>query len=263
MDSALDDVEFLARSAHRVATLDALSEGPHDRAALRDAIGASDPTIGRILGDFGERGWTRREGDAYVLTASGSYVARHFATLLDHVRSERRLRDAWKWLPDDLDGFDLDLVTDAVVTTIEPGDPYAPANRCASFYPGTTRLRGFDAALTSPHNFETLHRLVVDGMETEFVLSRAVAAHIRRAYPERERRVRESGHLELWLNDDLPTARLTIFDDRVGVGGYDPDTGVLAVYVDTDDPAVREWAVSTFEAVRREATPAPPGRPTS
>lgn len=256
MDASLEDVEFLARSAHRVAVLEALAQGPHDRDELRAESGASDPTVGRILGDFEERNWVRRDNHRYAVTDTGDFVAEHFSALLERMETERRLRDVWELLPGDLDGFTLDLVSDAVVTTIEPGDPYAPANRCASFYPTTDRVRGFDAAVTAPHNYEALSELVLAGLEAEFVIPREVSENIRAAYPEAQRAARESGNLQDWWHDDLPLCRVIVFDHRVGVGGYDPESGVLAVYVDSDAPDLREWAVSTFERFRREARPA-------
>lgn len=263
MDRTLEDVAFLARSAHRVAVLGALEDGPRESDELRAETGASDPTIGRILGDFEARGWTRRDGHAYALTRPGAFVADHFSALLERMDTERRLRDVWGLLPGDLDGFTLDLVADAVVTTVEPGDPYAPANRCASFYPKTDRVRGFDAALTAPHNFEALSELIGDGLEVEFVLPPDVSRNLRASYPEAERAMAASDNVTMWWNDALPLCRVIVFDDRVGVGGYDPDSGVLAVYVDSAAPDLREWAVSTFERFRREARPAVEERTTT
>jgi len=253
MDSSLADVQFLSRSAHRVAVLEELSAGPRERDELRVATGASDPTIGRILGDFEERGWAVREDRAYALTDPGAFVAEHFSSLLGRLSTERRLRDVWHMLPGELDGFDLDLIADAVVTTTEPGDPYAPANRCASFYPGTDRVRGLDAALTAPHNFDTLAGLIRDGLEVEFILPPEVSENLMSSYPESERTMRESANVTTWWSDTLPMYRVIVFDDRVGVGGYDPGSGVLAVYVDSDAPKLREWAIETFEAFRRTA----------
>lgn len=256
MVPSLEDVAFLSRSVHRVAVLNELADGPRERGDLREGVGASDPTIGRILNDFERRRWIRRDDHQYVLTRPGGFVAEHFSTLVEQMETERTFRDVWHLLPGELDGFTLDLVADAVVTTVEPGDPYAPANRCASFYPTTDRVRGFDAALTAPHNFETLAELVLGGLEAEFVLSPDVAMNLRASYPESERRIGSSDNLTTWWNESLPMNRLVVFDDRVGIGGYDPDSGVLAVYVDSDAPELREWAVSTFERFRRESRPA-------
>lgn len=65
-DAPLDDIAFLARSAHRVGVLDALAEGQRERDQLRDATGASSPTLGRILADFEERHWVARDGRPYL-----------------------------------------------------------------------------------------------------------------------------------------------------------------------------------------------------
>lgn len=55
MDSAVEEIEFLARLGHRVGLLKTLAEDPCDRADLCAVTGASSPTMGRILGDFETR----------------------------------------------------------------------------------------------------------------------------------------------------------------------------------------------------------------
>ena len=258
MDDTLADVAFLSRSGHRVGILRTLAAGPRDREALRAATGASDPTVGRILGDFESRGWVRRRGHEYVVTGPGAFVADRFASLLDQLAAERRLRDVWRWLPAELDGFALELVADAEVTVVEPGDPYGPANRCASLYRETDSLRAVDAALTAPHHFAELYGQVAEGTTADVVLPAAVSRTIAETYPERAAEVLASGNLSLWLHDDLPLYRLLVFDDRVGIGGYDPDSGVLQAFVDTAAPDARAWVVSTIEALIEAARPLDP-----
>ncbi|MFB6130761.1 MAG: helix-turn-helix transcriptional regulator [Salinigranum sp.] len=253
MGSSIEDVAFLARSAHRVGVLAELAEGSCDRETLREATGASDPTVGRILGDFESRGWSVRVGREYELTRTGAYVAEHFAELLAKMDVERKLRDVWTWLPGELEGFTVGTLADAVVTTVGPGDPYGPATRCGSLFREAKWVRGFDAGLTAPHHFEALYQLIVDGMDAEMILPADVSARIRETYPEKAAAVRESDHFTLWCTDALPLYRLTIFDHRVGVGGYDPDSGVLQVYADTDSEEARTWAEATFESFRRES----------
>jgi len=253
MGSTLDDVRFLVDSENRVDALTALREGPCDRDELQATTGASAPTVGRVLGDFEERGWVRRDGHEYELTKPGAYVADHFTNFFDRMDTERRLRDIWQWLPSELSDFTLELVADSVVTVGEPGDPYGPANRCASLYRETEQLRGFDAALTAPHHFEELYHQIVDGMNTEIIFPPTVSENIASTYPKKASEVLESDSFTLWLHDGLPLYRVLIFDDRVGIGGYDADSGVLQVYVDTDAPEARTWAKSTFASYRREA----------
>ena len=71
MTRQLDEIEFLARSVHRVGVLDVLAEGPRDRDDLRAATGASSPTIGRVLADLEDRRWIERAGATYELTPLG------------------------------------------------------------------------------------------------------------------------------------------------------------------------------------------------
>ena len=120
----------------------------------------------------------------------------------------------------------------------------------------TTRLRGFDAVVSSPVSFEILSERILEGLAAEFIVTPAVDERLRASYPELYRTVRESDLFTLWVNTDLPLVRLVIFDDRVGIGGYDPETGMLAVYVDTDDPAVRDWADATVTEQQERGTPA-------
>lgn len=62
----------------------------------------------------------------------------------------------------------------------------------------------------------------------------------------------ESDQLTLSAHDDLPSG-LAIFDDRIGLGGYDADSGMLPAFVDTDDPDAREWALKRHERYREAA----------
>lgn len=79
-----------------------------------------------------------------------------------------------------------------------------------------------------------------------------VVVDVMESYPEKCVEVCVSGNLDIWLHDALPFG-LAIFDDRIGVAVADPESGALRSFVDTDDPAAREWAETIFEAFREEA----------
>ena len=53
-------------------------------------------------------------------------------------------------------------------------------------------------------------------------------------------------------HNDLPSYGVGIFDDRVAVSGYDPDSGTVQVLIDTPAPEAREWAESIYRSYRRE-----------
>lgn len=143
MDGPTADIEFLARSGHRPRVLAALAERRRDRHDLRDLTGASSPTMGRILGDFEERNWVRRDGSTYELTPLGEFVARKFAALREAMETERTLGDVWRWLPREIHGFSVDLFADAVVSYPGTGYPSEPVARASRLIEETGRMRGF------------------------------------------------------------------------------------------------------------------------
>lgn len=258
MTSALDEVEFLARSAHRVTVLDALAGRPRDRAALRRVTGASSPTVGRILADFQERQWVARDGPTYELTPLGEFVAERFGALCEAMETERKLRDVWQWLPREMEGFSVDAFADAVVSYPGPGYPYQPVARVTQLIEGIDAMRGFGSTVFKSINNETVYRAVVDGMDYESIYTPAVLEATVAWNPERVAEAVACDNCVILLGDDLPEESpfgITIFDDRVGICCHDSETGMLEAFVDTDAPEAREWAVSVYERHRADARP--------
>lgn len=143
-----------------------------------------------------------------------------------------------------------------VVTVSAVDDPYRPVNRFVSLLRETDRFRfvGFELALLEPCRDELCQR-VVDGMTTEVIDPLSVVSYIRTAYPEQSERTLASGNLTVLVSQELPEYGLSLFDDRIGICSYHPDSGTVRAFVDTDDGEVREWAVSTYDSYRREARP--------
>ncbi|MCU4740569.1 MarR family transcriptional regulator [Halobacteria archaeon AArc-m2/3/4] len=252
----LDDIEFLARSEHRVTALAALAEGPQSRADLQTLTGASASTIGRTLREFEHRRWSKRDGHRFEATQLGTFVASGLQDLLDRIETEHTLRDVWQWLPTEESGFTLEMGTDAVVTEATVTDPYGPVNRFVSLLRETDRFRfvGFDVALLEPCKDE-LSRRITGGMHTEIIDPPSVARYILSTYAEHCSEPLESGNLVVRLHDDLPSYGISLFDDRIGISGYNPDSGTVQVFLDTDAPVAREWAESTYDSYRRDARP--------
>ncbi|WP_368410966.1 helix-turn-helix transcriptional regulator [Halomarina pelagica] len=256
MSSAIEDIEFLARSAHRVGVLDSLAERPRDRNDLRAATGASSPTMGRILDDFETRRWIVREGRAYRLTPLGRFVVERFADLREAMEIERKLRDVWRWLPREMEGFSVDLFADAVVSYPGPGYPYQPVERVTQLIEGTSAMRGFGTTVFKSINNETVCRAVVDGMDYEYIYAPETLEATVAWDPEAVARAAACENCTILVHDDLPDEHrcgLGIFDDRVGICCHDAETGMLEAVIDTDSPEAREWAVSVFERHRVDA----------
>lgn len=253
-DTSVEDVAYLTRSDHRVLALGAVAERPRSRSALRDITGASASTVSRMVREFENRRWLVRNGQQYEATELGAFVASGVEELLERLDTERRLRDVWEYLPTEVDGFTIEMVSDAVVTTAEANDPYRPINRFVSLLRDTDRFRfvGSDLALLEPCKDEFRQR-VLDGMHTEIIDPPTVARHVLSTYPEHCTPALETGNLTVLLHEDLPPCGVSLFDRRIGISCYDPANGTVRAFVDTDAPEAREWAESTYASYRRDA----------
>jgi len=256
MDSPLDEIEFLARSPHRVEVLDALAEQPHSRADLRALTGTSSSTIGRMLGEFESRNWIIRGGHQYTVTPLGGFVAAGMIDLVERMEIERTFRDVWQWLPTGVIGFDIELFVDAVVTVPEFGSPDRTVSRFVKLVEETETIRGFSPT-TVNSDMEALFRNAIDGMETELMWPADLTEAVLASHPEQASAAIESGNLTVLTNDDLPCS-CAIFDDRIGLGGYDRETGIMRVAIDTDALEARRWAEALYDSYRRDARPLDP-----
>jgi predicted transcriptional regulator len=258
MSPGIDNIQFLATSAHRVGVLEALRDGPTDRQELCEATGASSPTVGRVLADFSERRWLVRDGPTYGLTPLGEYVADRFLAFRDAMEIEEKLRDVWHWLPVEMPGFSVDLFADAVVSYPGPGYPYEPVERLSQLIASTSSLRGFDNIVFKSSNLETACGAVLEGMTFEYVFTPEALEGTFAWNPDRIMEVTACENAAVFVHDHLPDGDrcgLGIVDDRAGICCHDAETGALVAVIDTDAPEAREWAISVFEEVRAEATP--------
>ncbi|MDX1744532.1 MAG: MarR family transcriptional regulator [Halobacteriales archaeon] len=259
--SPIEDIAYLARSEHRAPTLVALTVRPRSRSELWEMTGVSSSTIRRTLSEFEARKWIRRDGYQYETTPLGAFVATAVAELIERVEIDRKLRDVWHLLPDEEGGFSVEMCADAIVTVADADDPYRPVNRFVELLRETDRLRfaGLDVAMLEPCK-EVLCQHIVDGVEAEVINPPRVANYIRSTCPELFSEALGSGNLTVRLHDELPTYGVCVFDDRIAISAYDPDSITVRVLVDTDDPDAREWAESTYQFYWR-TTPTLPLEP--
>jgi predicted transcriptional regulator len=258
MGDATEAIEFLARSEHRVAALEALSERRYDRRDLREATGASDPTIGRALRDFEDRSWVVRDGPSYELTPLGEFVSERFLELRAGMRTCETLREVWQWLPREMEGFAVESFEDLVVSYPGPSYPYTPVERVSHLLESTDSIRGLGTTIYKSGNLEVFCRRVLEGMEMEYIYSLPILRAIVDWNPELTASAFERDNCTVLVHDALPDddrCGLNIMDDCIGICGHDPDTAQLEAVIDTGSPAAREWAESVYERYRREARP--------
>jgi predicted transcriptional regulator len=258
MEEALEEIEFLALSANRVAVLRALADRPHTRTDLAASTDASQPTLGRILGDFEERRWVARTGEGYAATATGRLVAEGVGELLARIETDRRLRPVLEWLPTAAMDFDLGRLREATITVPSRTRPSAPLQRELELIGESASVRICSHALNE-RSLATIRERVLDSPEIvgfEGVLSRAAIdgltadAGLRSALRE----LLGAPNATICVHDgEIPVA-VTITDERTHLLLRDDD-GVLRAAIDTDDADVRSWAERTHEHYRATATP--------
>ena len=258
MDETPDDGTFLVSSAHRVGVLEALAEGPCDRNDLREATGASSPTMGRILSAFEDRHWIEREGSTYRLTSLGQFVAERLGTFLEELSAEKRLRDVAPWLPVELDGFRVDLLTDAVVSYPGPGYPYEPLERNAQLMEHTESIRGFGMVMLKSNVLEVFFESVADGLDVEMIYPPHVLETMLAWDRETVAESLELDNHAVYVHEDLPNSEwcgLCLTDDRLSICCYESETGMIRSLVDTGSPRAYTWGESIVERYRADARP--------
>ncbi|WP_049972478.1 helix-turn-helix transcriptional regulator [Haladaptatus cibarius] len=245
------DSEIVVTAVKRANTLRALSEHPLARSELQADIGVSRTTTHRIVRDLTEKSLVRRVDGNYELTPLGRIVATEVGELQDTVELATRLEPLLPAL--DGTGINVELFTDATITVQEPGDPYRPVRRFVSLLRDSETLRGFDTTTIAPMYVDEIRENIFDGMQTEIIYLPTVIDQLFTDHREATSHAIEIGNLDLLVHEQLPFG-LVMFDDRIGIGGYD-DTGVLRIFADTTNPDVRTWAESLYEQYYEEAMP--------
>ncbi|WP_336337906.1 helix-turn-helix transcriptional regulator [Haloarcula brevis] len=256
MESALEEIEFLALSSNRVEVLRLLASGPHTRGELAAETGASQATLGRIIADFEERSWIRRTAGEYVATATGRIVADGFTDLLDSLETERGLRDIVEYLPTDAMDFDLRHLADATITVPSQTRPNAPLQRLLDLLRDAETVRTFSHAFNDQTIRVVQERVSAGDQQFSGVFSPGAIDALTaddRLRAQLESLLAEPAASVRVRSDGVPLA-VMVADDVVHMLLRD-DSGVLRASLDTTAPAVREWAVETFDTYWESAEP--------
>ncbi|WP_267643627.1 helix-turn-helix transcriptional regulator [Haloarchaeobius amylolyticus] len=251
----VDDVAFLVRAPNRAAVLTALVDAPCDRAGLRDRIGASRVTIGRITTDLEARGWVEREGTRYRATRAGQTVARAYQRFRDVVDTTRHLEDLFEYLPVRAFDFEVSVLHDAEVVAPTPTSPNQHISRLAALFEAATTVSMVVHAV-SPEIVASSHEAArAEAHVTRGVVTPEVTDAIRANDTVRAQVVEmvQTGGLELFERPSVPF-QVGVYDETAIISA-DDEQGVPRGIVVTESPAVREWVLDEYERLRAEATP--------
>lgn len=254
----LADIEFLARSPHRVTVLQALAEAPRTRHELKETADVSRVTISRLVDDLEERDWIVHDNGQYEATARGRMVAREFSRLRANLEVGDSLDDALEWLPVEEFEFDLARLHDADLLRAESWEDQTEAIRhAAQCVEGATEIRG--TAIGFSHEVvEEIRNLVVSGEGTfEMVVDETAFRMIQNDDGLRRRFEdildAENGALYRYTGA-APLHMVTTFDDLVVICGH-VDEGPPPGTLETEDSEIHDWARSYFERVLLDAEP--------
>ncbi|WP_265111222.1 helix-turn-helix transcriptional regulator [Halosolutus halophilus] len=256
LDAAGDrvDTDLLGDIVRHGPVLEALRTEPLDRREIEARLNVSRATSHRFTQWLDEQGFVEKVEGRFQLTGRGEAVADEMLRFEANVRTVHRLAPLLDVICEDHQEFVIEPFVDARVTLAEPDAPYQPVRRFVSLLRESETFRGFNTTHMAPLVLGEFHHQIFEETDTEIVYLPRIVETLFETYPERAREAIDRGHLALRTRDELPYG-LAIFDERVGIGGYDETTGLMQVFVDTDAPIAREWASRVYDSIRSDSKP--------
>jgi predicted transcriptional regulator len=248
------DTDLLGDIIRHGPVLEALLNEPLDRGEIEDRLDVSRATSHRFTQWLEDQGFVKKVDGRFRLTGRGEVVAEEVLRFEANVQTAHSLTPLLDVICEDHREFVVEPFVDATVTVAEPDDPYRPIERFISLVRESETFRGFNTTHMAPLVLGGFHQQLFDTTDTEVIYLPHIAKKLFDTYPERAREAIESGHLTLRTRDNLPYG-LALFDERVGIGGYDESTGLMQVFVDTDAPIAREWAERVYASIRDDSEP--------
>lgn len=266
-DQALEDLDYLTRSEHRVQVLEALTETltkpgqdtpGYDPRELREVTGASEATVSRILTEFQNREWAERTTDGeYIATHQGQHVAVQVDPLLDSLETIQELGEDIATFP--VTDLSMGLGDEVVslqefsdVTVHRPG-AYEPTT--LGEYLGDITRSGvkelFQVAFVAPSEYYSeAHEEMAPEIE---VAEYVYAGNLIDWYsPEQRTEVRkdlERGHRMFRYEGHMP-CQLFVFDETVLIENSQVEHIPPGAFIESQNETIREWAMELFKRYR-------------
>ncbi|MDS0473631.1 transcriptional regulator [Natrinema sp. 1APR25-10V2] len=248
------DTDRLGDIVRHGPVLEVLRQESLDRGEIEERLDVSRATSHRFTKWLDEQGFAQKVDGRFQLTGRGEAVADEVLRFEANVRTVHRMAPLLDLICEDHQEFVVEPFVNATVTVAKPDDPYRPLERFMSLVDESDAFRGFNTTHMAPLVLGEFHQRVFDRTDTEIIYLPHIVEKLFETYPTQATEAVERGHLTLRTRDDLPYG-LVIFDERVGIGGYDESTGQMRVFVDTESPIAREWAERVYASVRADSEP--------
>lgn len=248
------DTDTIVDIVRRGEILEALSQEPLDRREIEDAVGVSRATSHRLTRWLDNHGMVIKRDGRFELTGYGLTVLEEVLRFERNLVTAKRLEPLLDVICEDHKEFVLEPFANATVTVATPDDPYRPVRRFVSLAESSTTIRGFNTTHMVPLTLSDFFDTIFEGVHCEMIYLPNVIDTLFETHPERAEAAVRDGHLRLRTREELPYG-LAIFDDCVGIGGYDERTGAMTVFVDSGAAISRKWAEQTYDVFRDRSEP--------
>lgn len=235
-----------------------LSDGPHHRRDLQEALDISKTTCHRIVRTFDENGLLRRTDRGYELTNKGDRLEAAVDEYYRTVRATFRLEPLATAFEQAAVEFDFKAFTDARITRPDPNDPTLPLNREFELFQEAERFSVIDSNQHVPALYleQVFEICIEEGKSGEHIAPKSVIEKRLSEFPQLHKKHPEVEATLTYRVCEGPPFGLTLYDhEHVVVRAYDDDTGSIELMVDTDDPDAVTWAEDVINHYREEADP--------
>lgn len=260
MGGALDDIDYLTRSEHRVRLLRQIAARPRSREELESAVGVSTVSLVRNLRGLEDRQWIASSGRQYRITPWGRMIVNDFDALIETAKTTRKLSRAIEDTSFDRSAPEMRWFRDSTVTLAETADALQPVRRWEEVTDDES-VGDLRIALGSVIP-RTIRKAYNEGRnqnrDCELVFDQNVMGFIS-----------ENAGLRSWLLDVLDAGHdiyrydggleynLAIADSIVLLG-FDHEEGGPKAVIESTNERVLGWVEETFERYRCEAVPIGP-----
>ncbi|WP_137290310.1 helix-turn-helix transcriptional regulator [Natronorubrum halophilum] len=247
------DADQLGNIVRHGPVLEALREKPLDRREIEERLDVSRATSHRLTKWLDEQGFVEKVDSRFQLTGHGEAVTDEVLRFEANVSAVHRMGPLLDMICPHHAEFAIEPMVDATVTVAEPEDPYRPIEQFISLVSESTMFRGFNTTHMAPLIIGEFYQQLFDDTESEVIHPSHIVEKLVDTYPVRAKEAIDRGQLTLRTREKLPYG-LAIFDERVGIGGYDTETGLMQAFVDTDSPLAREWAERVYASIKADST---------
>lgn len=239
----------------RKSALAVLASGPQHRRELQEELEISKATCHRIIRSFDDQGLLQRTENGYELSELGRIVSEQVSQFEATVRTAHEMEPLLDGIAASAVDFDIELFTDANIVLAQANDPYPPVERFIELFRESDTLRNLGPTPVPPTMANEVFDLMFnEAKKVDVIKPYSVIAKYITEYEDYMRKAAGGGYGGLRIQNDLSFG-LSLYDNHIGLRGYDLDTGTVLVFVDTDDPEAVAWGEDVFEYYREQSTP--------